>query len=66
MLLTDASILARCKDGTHVHYRIDDPEVMGLCEWMCGSVEYQLQRLTALVDELGEPPPGAPNDHALH
>jgi DNA-binding transcriptional ArsR family regulator len=49
-LLTDAGILARRKDGTHVRYRIGDDEVLGLCEQMCGSLEHQLRGLAALVD----------------
>jgi ArsR family transcriptional regulator len=63
LLLTDASILARRKDGTRVRYRIDDPEIVALCEQMCGSVEHQLRGLAALVNEEGEVPAGALTDH---
>jgi DNA-binding transcriptional ArsR family regulator len=55
-LLTDAGVLARRKDGTHARYRIDDDEVLGLCEQMCGSLEHQLRGLAALVEDF-EPEP---------
>ena len=55
-MLTDAAILARRKDGTHVHYRIGDDEILGLCEQMCGSLEHQLRGLAALVDDFAARP----------
>jgi DNA-binding transcriptional ArsR family regulator len=55
-LLSDAGILARRKDGTHVRYRIGDGEVLVLCEQMCGSLEHQLRALAALADGLAATP----------
>ncbi|MHB1572107.1 MAG: ArsR/SmtB family transcription factor [Solirubrobacteraceae bacterium] len=49
MLLADAGVLGRRKDGNHVYYRVVDPEVVGLCEQVCGSVERHLLDLAALV-----------------
>ncbi len=65
LLLTDASVLTRRKDGTHVHYRIDDPGIVALCEQMCGSVEHQLREFAALADGLGEAPAGPFNEHTM-
>ena len=48
-LLTDAGMLARRKDGTHVYYRIADEGVFTLCEQVCGSLQAQLATLNALV-----------------
>jgi len=62
VLLTDAAILTRRKDGTRVHYRIGDDEVLNLCEQMCGSVEHQLRGLNALVDDVAR---GRPEAQAL-
>ncbi len=55
-LLADAAVLARRKDGTRVHYRIGDAEVLGLCEQMCGSLEHRLRRLATLVDDVPNRP----------
>jgi DNA-binding transcriptional ArsR family regulator len=60
-LLTEAAVLARRKDGNHVHYRIGDPQVVELCEQVCGSVEDQLRSLAALVDARPSAPAGAIN-----
>ena len=49
-VLVDTGILGRRKDGTHVHYRIVDEGVLGLCEQVCGSLQAQLAALTALVE----------------
>jgi DNA-binding transcriptional ArsR family regulator len=48
-VLADAGILGRRKVGTHVHYRIVDDGVFGLCEQVCGSVREQLRALSELV-----------------
>src|SRR5690349_9109535 len=48
-VLTDAGMLARRKDGTHVYYRIADEAVLELCEQVCGSLQTQLATLNALV-----------------
>jgi hypothetical protein len=34
-----------------VRYRIRNPEVLGLCDQVCGSVERQLRDLAALIGE---------------
>jgi ArsR family transcriptional regulator len=57
LLLTDAAILARRRDGTRVHYRISDEEVLDLCERMCGALEHQLRGLAALVDDFAPADP---------
>ena len=49
MVLTDAGVLARRKDGTRVYYRIADDAVLGLCEQVCGSVEQQVAALADLI-----------------
>ncbi|HEY8777789.1 MAG TPA: metalloregulator ArsR/SmtB family transcription factor [Gaiellaceae bacterium] len=48
-VLAEAGMLARCKDGTHVYYRIADEGVFALCEQVCGSLQQQLATLNALV-----------------
>jgi DNA-binding transcriptional ArsR family regulator len=48
-VLTDAGILGRRKEGTHVYYRIADEGVFALCEQVCGSLEQQLRALSELV-----------------
>ncbi len=48
-LLAEAGIVARRKDGTHVHYRIADEGVFRLCEDVCGSIQEQLASLSGLV-----------------
>jgi DNA-binding transcriptional ArsR family regulator len=48
-LLADAGVLGRRKDRNSVYYGIADPEVLGLCEQVCGSVERHLLDLAALV-----------------
>jgi DNA-binding transcriptional ArsR family regulator len=48
-LLTDAGILARRKQRTHVYYRIADEGVLPLCEQVCGSLERQLLDLSGMV-----------------
>jgi DNA-binding transcriptional ArsR family regulator len=48
-VLTDAGMIARRKEGTHVYYRIADDGVFDLCEQICGSLQAQLSTLAALV-----------------
>jgi DNA-binding transcriptional ArsR family regulator len=48
-VLADSGMLARRKDGTHVHYRIADKAVFALCEQVCGALQAQLATLNALV-----------------
>ena len=54
--LADAGILARRKDGNHVHYRIADPTVLGLCEQVCGSLERQTRELSEVLAGAGPRP----------
>ena len=49
VLLVDAGMLARRKDGTRVYYRIADESVFALCEQVCGSLQAQLSALAELV-----------------
>jgi ArsR family transcriptional regulator len=42
--LTQASILARRKEGLQVFYAIADPSIFKLCELVCGSLEKQLTK----------------------
>lgn len=48
-VLTEAAMVARRKEGTHVYYRIADEGVFALCEQICGSLQAQLATLNALV-----------------
>ena len=48
-VLVDAGMLACRKDGNHVYYRIADEGVFALCEQVCGSVQFQLSTLAALL-----------------
>jgi DNA-binding transcriptional ArsR family regulator len=48
-MLTDAGILGRRKEGTHVYYRIVDEGVFALCQQVCGSLGQQLRALSELV-----------------
>ena len=48
-LLTDAAMVARRKEGTHVYYRIADDGVFALCEQICGSLQSQLSTLAAVI-----------------
>ncbi len=50
-VLADAGILGRRRDGNHVHYRIVDDGVLGLCEQVCGSLEQQLRSLALIVGD---------------
>lgn len=49
MLLAEAGILARRRDGNRVYYRIADEGVLELCDSLCGSIERQLAALNQLV-----------------
>jgi DNA-binding transcriptional ArsR family regulator len=49
VLLVDAGLLARRKDGNRVYYRIADESVFALCEQVCGSLQAQLAALAELV-----------------
>jgi DNA-binding transcriptional ArsR family regulator len=49
MVLADAGVVGRRKEGTRVYYRIADEAVLELCERVCGSLQAQLQALSALV-----------------
>ena len=48
-LLAEAGIVARRREGTHVHYRIADEGVFTLCEDVCGSLQEQLRSLSELI-----------------
>lgn len=56
-LLAGAGVVARRKERNCVYYRIDDPEVVELCEQVCGSVERHLLDLAALVQSPVAAPP---------
>jgi DNA-binding transcriptional ArsR family regulator len=49
VLLVDAGMLARRKEGNRVFYRIADEGVFALCEQVCGSLQAQLAALAELV-----------------
>ena len=48
-VLSDAAMVARRKEGTHVYYRIADDGVFALCEQICGSLQSQLSTLAAVI-----------------
>ena len=48
-VLADAGILVRRRDGNRVYYRIGDPDVLTLCENVCGSLERQAERMARIV-----------------
>ena len=50
IVLTDAGMLGRRKEGNHVHYRITDESVFALCEQVCGAVQQQVRALNDIVD----------------
>ncbi len=49
LILHNAGIVARAKDGNHARYSISDPSVFQLCDQVCGSVRRQLQELDAIL-----------------
>jgi DNA-binding transcriptional ArsR family regulator len=48
-VLAQAGIVGRRKEGNVVRYRIVDETVFALCEQVCGSLQRQLDDLSALV-----------------
>ena len=36
-------LVARRKEGLNVHYRVSDPAIFKLCEWVCDSLETDLE-----------------------
>ena len=54
-VLADAGVVGRRKDGNRVRYRVVDAGVFELCEQVCGSVQRQLESLSAVVGEAGRP-----------
>jgi len=50
LMLADAGILARRKDGNRVYYSIADEGIFELCEQVCGSLEQQLRELSKLIE----------------
>ena len=48
-VLAEAGMVARRKQGTHVHYRVADAGVLAMCEQVCGSLQAQLAALAGLV-----------------
>ncbi len=48
-VLTEAALVSRRKEGTHVYYGIADERVFALCEQVCGSLESQLSTLAAVI-----------------
>jgi DNA-binding transcriptional ArsR family regulator len=49
VVLADAGILARRKDGNRVYYRVVDEGVFALCEDVCGGLRQQLASLQQIV-----------------
>ena len=50
-VLAQAGIVNRRKEGNLARYRIVDDSVFTLCEQVCGSLQRQLDGLTAVVAE---------------
>ena len=44
MLLHRLGFVARRKEGTHVFYRVDDPDVFSLCDLVCGGARERLRK----------------------
>jgi len=44
--LTAAGILARRRDGLKIIYSIADPDILSLCEHVCGSLQRRLEAST--------------------
>jgi DNA-binding transcriptional ArsR family regulator len=49
LVLLDAGIVDRRKQGNRAYYSIADESVFELCEQVCGSVQRQAAELSALV-----------------
>ncbi len=45
-LLHRLGFVARRKEGTHVFYRVDDPDVFSLCDLVCGGARARLRKDT--------------------
>jgi DNA-binding transcriptional ArsR family regulator len=50
LMLAEAGILGRRKQGNNVYYSIADDGIFELCEQVCGSLEQQLQELSKLIE----------------
>lgn len=44
-LLHAAGFVGRRREGSHVHYGLTDPEVLRLCELMCGRVADEVREV---------------------
>jgi DNA-binding transcriptional ArsR family regulator len=49
LILHNAGMVDRTKDGNLVRYSIGDPSVFDLCDQVCGSVRRQLHELDAIL-----------------
>ncbi len=49
LILHNARMVTRTKDGNHSRYAISDPSVFELCDQVCGSVRRQLDDLDAIL-----------------
>ena len=45
VVLTDAGLVGRRRDGNRVYYRITDESVLAICEQVCGAAARQLAEL---------------------
>jgi DNA-binding transcriptional ArsR family regulator len=50
MVLHQAGIVSRRKDGNRVVYEISDPTVFALCESVCGGLQQQVAELARLLE----------------
>lgn len=50
LMLAEAGIVARRKQGNSVYYSIADEGIFELCEQVCGSLEQQLRELSKLIE----------------
>lgn len=48
-LLHQEGVVARRREGNRSLYRIADPEVLALCEHVCGGIERELERTGRLL-----------------
>ena len=53
VLVLEAGIVGRRKQGNHAYYAIVDESVFAMCEQVCGSIQRQLAELNALVEGAG-------------
>ena len=49
LILHNAGMVTRTKDGNHSRYSISDPSVFELCDRVCGSVRRQFHDLDAIL-----------------